>query len=122
SQPIFSRCFCAAPTTSVGVRCVRSISRTDCCAKIGAKFVFATAATWPGVARPRRSPKPNDFLSPRTEGFGVMGLDQDLEGRGHVTYFNADSTIFRNSASADFTSASGPVIFTTTLPVLLSTM
>src|SRR5712675_687366 len=54
--------------TSRGVRSVRVISRMDCWAKIGAKSDLLAAATWPGVARPRRSPNPNDFFSPRTVG------------------------------------------------------
>src|SRR5436309_1757393 len=55
--------------TASGVRWVRAISRIDCCAKIGAKSNLIAAARWPGVARPRRSPKPNDFFRPRTVGF-----------------------------------------------------
>ena len=58
--------------TSAGVRPVRVISRIDCCGKIGAIAVkpptARTARTWPGVARPRRSPRPADVRVPRGRG------------------------------------------------------
>jgi hypothetical protein len=55
-------------TICSAVRWVRSNSRMDCWAKIGAKSNFLAAARWPGVARPRRSPNPNDFTRPRVDG------------------------------------------------------
>jgi len=48
----------ASSNTSWGERPVRSFSRTDCWAKMGARFVLRTDRTWPGVANPRRSPNP----------------------------------------------------------------
>src|SRR5690349_11319402 len=74
--------------TSRGVRAVRAISRIDCWAKIGAKFDFRAAATWPGVARPRRSPNPNDFLRPRTVGVVSISakFQRDAEVRQAVSY------------------------------------
>jgi len=52
------------------VRFVRSISRMDCCAKMGATSPPATriARAWPGVASPSRSPSPALAASPRGRG------------------------------------------------------
>ncbi len=60
----------ASSITSIGVRCVRAISRIDCCGKIGAIAppTARTARTWPGVARPRRSPRPAEVLVPSGRG------------------------------------------------------
>src|SRR5258707_6634846 len=61
--------------TSWGVRCVRDISRTDCWAKMGWSFPLRQAATWPDVARPSRSPNPNDGSNPSGEGGGKAVFD-----------------------------------------------
>src|SRR5208283_6066532 len=58
----------AALITCWAVRCVRSNSRMDCCAKIGAKSNFCAAARCPGVANPKRSPNPKDFTRPSVVG------------------------------------------------------
>ena len=59
----------ASSTTSCGVRPMRSFSRTDCCAKIGAMPVPSTERMWPGVAAPNRSPKPKEVSTPSGTGF-----------------------------------------------------
>jgi len=58
----------ASSITCCGVRPMRSFSRTDCWAKIGAIAVPWTERTWPGVAAPRRSPKPKEVFTPRGTG------------------------------------------------------
>ena len=62
----------ASSITSIGVRPVRVISRIDCCGKIGAIAAkpptARTARTWPGVARPRRSPRPAEVRVPSGRG------------------------------------------------------
>ena len=62
----------ASSITSIGVRPVRVISRIDCCGKIGAMAAkpptARTARTWPGVARPRRSPRPAEVRVPSGRG------------------------------------------------------
>jgi hypothetical protein len=65
----------AATLTCRGVRFVRVISRIDCCAKIGSipDPCCFMAATWPGVARPMRSPKPK--LGARPSGTGLFVIE-----------------------------------------------
>ncbi len=71
-QPSANMPHVASSMTSVGVRPVRVISRIDCCGKIGAIAekppTARTARTWPGVARPRRSPRPAEVFVPSGRG------------------------------------------------------
>ncbi len=59
----------ASSMTCSAVRCVRVISRMDCCARTGLTPLPRTARMWPGVARPSRSPMPMLRQSPRHCGF-----------------------------------------------------
>ena len=61
-QPSASTPHVASSMTSPGPRPRRSISRIDCWAKIGARPESAarSARTCPGVASPRRSPRPTE--------------------------------------------------------------
>ena len=73
SQPACTMPASASVITSTGVRPVRCISRIDCCGKIGWIGTPAArrACTWPGVARPIRSPKPKLGSSPSVTAVSV---------------------------------------------------
>src|SRR3954454_7254526 len=69
--------------TCLGVRLVRDISRIDCCAKIGRiapRPARRRASTCPGVARPRRSPKPKLAARASVEGGGATYVREEDEG------------------------------------------
>src|SRR5512142_1271538 len=80
----------ASSMTRRGMRPVRAISRIDCWGKIGSMPAppRRIASTWPGVARPMRSPKPKLGRSPRVTQAGEPGSFEDgvvigrVSGRG----------------------------------------
>ena len=94
----------ASSSTCRGERPVRSFSRTDCCAKMGAMRNLRTDRTWPGVANPNRSPNPAERASPsgRASRWGNTVRSQSAR-RG-----SAGALLTRSGTPSQSMLASGP--------------